>query len=202
MDRRDRSKQEKSDQPAGEKFTLSLASMGKLFPTSRYEVDVSFHYLEQWIADGLSYGEGRSLNLEPDYQRGHVWSRDQQREYVEYVLQGGEAARNIYFAADREDYLNASWNLVDGLQRMTAVREFLALKFGVFADEAHPDGHYANAISDLRRLHYSFRIKVIVLKSRADELRLYLSINTKGTPHASEEIARVRALLEAEEKKS
>jgi len=31
---------------------------------------------------------------------------------------------------------------------------------------------------------------------------LYLSINTKGTPHASEEIARVRALLEAEEKKS
>jgi len=173
-----------------------------LFPHSKYEVDVALTHLEQWIADQNEYGEDCGLVLEPDYQRGHVWDLQKRREYIEYILCGGEVARTLYFACDKEDYLRAQWRLVDGLQRLTSVREFFALKFGVFCDADHPSGHYANAIADVQCMHYSLHIKVVALKSRADELRLYLAINTKGTPHSEEELERVRALLREEENRT
>jgi hypothetical protein len=51
------------------------------------------------------------------------------------------------------------------------------------------------------RMHAGFKWRVFELPTRADVLAYYLDMNAGGTPHAESEIARVRALLAAEQAK-
>src|SRR5690606_19894387 len=61
------------------------------FPRASWCVDVGWDYLERFLDGQLEIG----LDLEPDFQRAHVWTREQQIAYVEYQLRGGEVAREI-----------------------------------------------------------------------------------------------------------
>lgn len=49
-----------------------------------YAVDVSWDYLKHHLETEMSMGGG--IELDPDFQRGHVWSPDKQVEFVEFVL--------------------------------------------------------------------------------------------------------------------
>ena len=177
--------------------TLQLSKRHDLFPSHRYSVDVPIAHIETQLAMLASDGPELAPDLDPEYQRAHVWTRDQQVRFIEYLLLGGEVSRNITFAVEGDVALSR-WRLIDGKQRLTAIRAFIALEFGVFADETRPMGHFANAIADIRRIQYSIKFVVVELKSKLDELNLYLSINAAGTPHTQEELDRVRAMRDAE----
>lgn len=64
------------------------------FPRAHYEIDVSWDFLEQNIA---WFQKDYGLDLDPDFQRAHVWTVDQRRRYVEYQLQGGEVGSTLIF---------------------------------------------------------------------------------------------------------
>ena len=82
--------------------------------------------------------------------------------------------------------------IVDGLQRLTAVRGFLENKVPVF-------GHFHDEWEGrLDPIRYRFRVLVNSLPTRTDVLRWYLEINSAGTPHSDEEIRRVEDLLRRE----
>ena len=55
-----------------------------------YPIDRLISFLEDEIRD---YG----LQLNPEFQRGHVWTRKQQIAYVEFLLRGGRTGRDLYF---------------------------------------------------------------------------------------------------------
>jgi hypothetical protein len=136
------------------------------------------------------------LNLDPDYQRAHVWTREQQIAYVEYMLQGGEVGRAITFNCPgwMGDW-RGPFELVDGKQRLEAARTWMNDEFKTF-------GHYFSEFEEPRRLpDLNFDFRVCKLASREEVLRLYLNINAGGTPHTAEELERVRALLRKAEKK-
>src|ERR1700749_4121131 len=57
------------------------------FPKSGYQVDVPWRDLPETVRRHV---ERDGLDLEPDFQRGHVWTEEQRIRYVEYVLRGGE----------------------------------------------------------------------------------------------------------------
>jgi len=154
------------------------------FPTTHYKINVPWKYLESSLE---SFAEGTTLELDPDFQRGHVWSEDQQRAYVEYVLAGGEVGKNlIWNALDWPMNATAPVQLVDGLQRLTAVRKFIAGNLEVYGM------HYEKGERLDMDANFEFRVCSL---SRPDVLRLYLNINAGGTPHTSEELDRVRKLL-------
>jgi hypothetical protein len=162
------------------------------FPRAHYQCHVGWGYLEQWLKDQSAYG----LDLDPDFQRGHVWTRDQQRAYIEYVLQGGEVGQTLIFNCTNWDEPNKPgiFVLVDGKQRMEAVRAFLRDEIAVFGD---------NVCSEMGRLTMTgptFIVRICKLMTKADTLRLYLSINAGGTPHSKTEINRVRRMLADEER--
>ena len=161
------------------------------FPSSIFEVDVSWEFLDAWIAEA-----NPPLDLDPDYQRGHVWGEAQQVAYLEYVLKGGEVGRNIVTNCpgwkSAGAGLGGPYELVDGLQRITAVRCFMR-------DEVRVFGRLRSEIQGSLRLSTTFRWRVLDLPTRADVLKLYLAINAGGTPHTREEIARVQALLQTAE---
>lgn len=90
-----------------------------------YEVSIGLKYLESILKD---YDKDYGLELNPDFQRGNVWSEEQQIAYVEFFLRGGKTARVIYFNCPSFNKVvsnnNSPMVCVDGLQRLTAMRKF------------------------------------------------------------------------------
>lgn len=167
-------------------------------PQARYAIDMPWRGLEDqmtrwgetWKEGGKVYG---GIDLDPDYQRAHVWSREQQIAYVEYTLMGGEVGQRITW---NNPTWNGSWKapteLVDGKQRLEAVRAFLR-------DEVPAFGHVLSEYEDgLAPFDPTFKFQVCCLKTREEILQLYLNINAGGTPHTREELERVRRLLKEE----
>lgn len=164
------------------------------FPKAHYQIDVEWRRLEQQLA---GWGEDFQVELDPDFQREHVWTQAQQVAYIEYVLMGGEVAKEITWNCpgwDKMLVIPNSMQLVDGKQRLEAARAFMRGDLAIFG------GRYLKDFTGHLRYYAGFKFKVCSLEKREDILQLYLNINAGGTPHTAAEINRVRALLEEERK--
>ena len=154
------------------------------------------HVLKNWNDHETPGALG--LNLDPDFQRGHVWTEDKQIAYVEYCLKGGEAARELLF--NHPNWMTSfkgEMVLVDGKQRLEAVRKFVRNDLAIFGD------NYLNDFDHPKRLlrSTSLLFRVNNLKTRKDILTWYLQLNTGGVVHTNEEIDKVKVLLAIELKK-
>lgn len=167
--------------------------------TAKWACDYGWDYLEKALE---GFGEDYGLNLEPDFQRGHVWTPEQQAHYIENVYRRvipHEAMLIQFNCPHFEDWhyngeLPREMQIVDGLQRLTAVRKFLAGEvkpFGMSVED------FTGSSYDARRQLYRLRVAVHTFQNREDLLQHYLDLNTGGTPHAQSEIERVRGLLAA-----
>ena len=164
------------------------------FPTARYEVDVPWTHLEENLDTMRGGGD---LRLDPDYQRGHVWTTEQQVAYVEFQLMGGQISRSLIFNAPfwnkrSVDPKDTYVELLDGKQRLEAVRSFVRGDIEVFG------GKFGDFKGRFPVMEYRFRFQVCCLETREEVLALYLRINAGGTPHSEAELDRVRKLLEEE----
>lgn len=170
---------------------------------AHYQIHVDWDDIDRALE---TYTERRNQTFDeliPDYQRGHVWTEQQQREYVEWKISGGIGydivclnvpglLGNIPPRNPKPELTKVE--IVDGLQRLTAVRKFIHGDLSVFGgfvyeefEEKHPPS----------RLHFIFKCNC--LWYRKDVLNWYLALNSKGTPHSVEEIDRVRNLLKEAE---
>ena len=136
----------------------------------------------------------RAFEINPDFQRGHVWDDNKQRAYVEFVLRGGKSSKSIYWNCDGwPSGDNGTMVLVDGLQRLTAVRKFMNDELKIFGGNKISD--YDDKIDIMKA---RFRFHVNNLETRAEVLQWYLDINTGGVVHTGKEIEKVKKLLEKE----
>lgn len=159
------------------------------FPQSYYQVNVEFNRLydsiERWSE------RDSPVILNPEWQRGHVWSVAQQERFVEYFLKGGRTGRDIYFnCSSWMDKYNTPIYCVDGLQRITAMKEFVDNNIKAF-------GCYYNEFEDsCGMVDNTFVVHMLKLKSKRDLLQVYVDFNSGGTPHNPKEIDRVKKMLE------
>jgi hypothetical protein len=142
------------------------------------------------------------LDINPNFQRAHVWNDNQKVRYVEYILMGGKSGKDLYsncptwhcgrVGVEQKD----SWFvLVDGKQRLDAVLGYLNNEFPIFEGNYHRD--YDDSLDIMVA---SFKWHVNELPTMQEVYRWYIDLNTGGTQHSPGEIARVRALLDAGEK--
>lgn len=168
------------------------------FPQCCYRCDVGWEFLEDHIASQQRKEDKANgiapLDLDPDFQRAHVWTPDQQIAYVEYILRGGTSGKELYFncAGWMRDW-RGPYVIVDGKQRLEAVRAFLRGDIPAFE---HLRGDYSD---NPNLLSARFSWNVAAIDTRAEVLRWYLNFNAGGSVHTEEELARVRALLEQEQ---
>lgn len=170
-----------------------LEDIRQLTRSGSYEVTIPYDSIERTLKD---FAEDYHLDLDPDFQRGHVWTPDQQKAFMEYLLREGKYGKVILFNCPL--FGNAPYNeesrhmvLVDGKQRLTTVRKFLANELAVF------DGYFLRDYEDHKKfgIFDGLKFNVNALKTRAEVLQWYLELNAGGTPHSAEEIERVRQLL-------
>lgn len=167
-------------------------------PTATYTVDVGLNHIESWLKglqDDMVTMNG-SFELEPDFQRGHVWTLEQRTRYMESFIRAA-AARTIMFNCpgwNREggagDINSHTFQCIDGLQRLTAIRRFMADEVPVF------DGLVASMLEGTPFDPVRMRIQVAIyeFRWRADLLQFYLDHNSGGTVHPKSELDRVRLL--------
>ena len=154
---------------------------------ARYRVDVMWSYLFSHLD---SYQESYGLDLDPDFQRAHVWTEAQQISYVEYQLRGGISGKDIFFNCPG---FQGSRNnpgpmvLVDGKQRLNAVTRFLQNEIPAF-------GSLLKDYEDKLYSLLSFSVWVNNLNSRQAVLQWYLDLNS-GVAHTQEELDKVKELM-------
>ena len=156
-----------------------------------WQSDFPLDYLIQHINDEI---QDNGLQLNPYFQRGHVWTEEQQIAWLEFFLRGGRTSRVLYFN-------NPSWHrsvpegayndyvCVDGLQRLTAIQRFVNNEIKVF-------GSYYNEFTDKPRFSQTIKVNVNDLKTEKEVLQWYVDMNAGGTPHSKEEIARVQKIID------
>ena len=166
---------------------MKFSDLPRRITPGHYQVDVSWRDLKEHVARWTEH-KLSPFNMNPDFQRGHVWTRDQQIAYVEFKLSGGAGSDIIY--CNCPGWMNdfkGPFVLVDGLQRLTAALRFLDGEIPAF-------GYY---IGDFEDKPYSadFKFAVNNLKSQKDVLTWYVQMNEGGTPHSIEELTRVKAMI-------
>lgn len=154
-------------------------------PTCHYSINSSWRHIKRTIEE---YVDELNLQINPDFQRGHVWTEEQQTAYIEYILQGGASGKEIYF--NHPKWLNdfkGDFYLVDGLQRLTAVLGFMNNEIKAFGKTVK---EYEGKLPE----NAEFIIKIASLKTKKEVLDWYIKMNTGGTPHSKEEIDRIKEM--------
>jgi len=150
-----------------------------------YQVDMPLDFTLDWL-------EKNQVNTDPDFQRAHVWVEEQQIRFVEHMFRGGTDGKLIYFN-------QPGWNrgtigdmvLVDGKQRLEAVRRFLQNEIPIF-------GSLRDEYTTRHDVMMGFRFLVNDLQTHKEVLQWYIDINAGGVAHTDDEIDKVRALLKEE----
>jgi hypothetical protein len=166
---------------------------------ARYEVDIPMNHIESTLAGYARDWE--SLDLTPDYQRGHVWTQSQQTYFIENLLRGVVTSAGLLIQWNCPNWeddkysgeLPRGMQCIDGLQRLSAMREYLAgriLPFGLHIKDLEGSRY------SMKRNRWSMRFAVYNFATRAELLQHYLDINGAGTPHSRQELDRVRLLRE------
>lgn len=159
-----------------------------------YQVNYPLTSLVRYIEEEI---EEMGLQLNPGFQRGHVWTEEQQVAWLEYHLRGGKSGNTIYLnnpfwtsyrspkPGEYSDYV-----CVDGLQRITAAQRFIHNEIKVF-------GSYFDEYEDSLRLinDATMLLNVNDLKTEKEVLQWYIDMNAGGTPHTKTEIERVQRML-------
>lgn len=178
----------------------ALYGVVRALPAPVYSVDWHVGSLEHSLASverDIMQSNG-TFDLEPDFQRGHVWTDGQRVAYVEALIRKTAPTRLLFNcpgwsrnSRPAGDIPDNTFQCIDGLQRLTAVRKFLSGEFTVFGGQSMAS--LKGSPFDLGR--YTLQMAVYEFNTRAELLQFYIDLNAGGTVHAPTEIERVRGLL-------
>lgn len=151
--------------------------------------------------------KNKEIILDADYQRNsNLWNRYRQSQLIESMLLGIPIP-TFYFAIDKDfkdelGLMRQSWQVVDGLQRLCVIRNFmLGVPDGRSVRVMHLDGmqylksldgkSYEELPEALKRTLLEVNIKANVIRKStpmAVKLNIFRRLNTGGLPLSMQEI--------------
>lgn len=163
---------------------MKFSDIPQFIRWGNYTVNISWDYLESWINQ-----HKLMVDLNPTFQRNHVWTKEQESKYVEFILQGGFSGRDIFWnCSSWMKEFNTPLVLIDGKQRIKAVRKFLNNELKIF------NKYYFKNFEDKIYFKYDFIFHINNLKKESDVLLWYIQFNSGGTIHTKKEINKVKLL--------
>ena len=140
------------------------------------------------IFDRLSFEE---IELQPDFQRkDRIWPNDKKSKLIESILMG--LPLPVFYFAEKN---NGDWVVVDGLQRITTIFDYMSGLFNLAKLEVleNFNGQYfrdLDRLSQRKIREYAITAHLIDVDSDRDNLivELFHRINTYGVMLSSQEI--------------
>lgn len=158
-----------------------------------WQVNYSVSSLVRFIEEEI---ELNGLQLNPEFQRGHIWNEEQQIAWLEYHFKGGKSGNTIYLnnpfwhsIKEPKENEYKDYVCVDGLQRLTACQRFIHNEIKVFGS------YYKEYGDSMRTLFHMMTLNVNNLKTEKEVLQWYVDMNAGGTPHTIDEIERVKKMI-------
>ena len=161
-----------------------------LIADGNYQANIPLDFIKERIEKDI---KDMGLNLNPDFQRPHVWNLEQRIAYLEFLLKGGKS-NPIYF--NHEAWMKpfkGEYVIVDGKQRLTSILMFLNDEFPVFKElDKEGIGYYAKEFD-----YVPNDVVFIVnnLPNRKLVLQWYLQMNEGNVAHTELELKKVRDML-------
>ena len=168
---------------------MKFSDIKKLTSCGSYQINCGLSDIKYWVERQTSEEKSCRLDLNPDFQRGHVWTERQQINFIEYILRGGKTSPIYFNCVGWMNNFEGPFVIVDGKQRLTACLKFLKNEIKAF-------DHYYNEFEGLCSV--DILININNLKTRKEVLQWYIDLNTGGTVHTNEEIEKVKELIEQE----
>ncbi len=150
--------------------------------------DYTIDYLTQHVGAELAPGERRLLGMVlPPWQRAEVWSEAQKRRFVEGIFLGFGCGYYVINGLDWDAGGRrpmAGW-LLDGQQRISALRDFFEDRLVVFGDVLFSSLSEPQVLRFRREQFPCFELEYTADENQLKEL--YDRLNFGGTAHTREE---------------
>jgi uncharacterized protein with ParB-like and HNH nuclease domain len=145
-------------------------------------------------ARALEDGERELLRFVlPPWQRPEVWGEDRKRRYVEGIFLGLGTGYYVVHGAEWNgpQALRMSDWLIDGQQRMTALRDFVSGELSIFDGLRYDD---LDVVTRRKRFEMVVFPSIELPYTSNEQLlrELYERLNFGGVPHNEEDLERVR----------
>ena len=165
-----------------------------IIPNGNYRV---CHFLNDLKRTVDRYIQEYNLNLDPDFQRTHVWNTEQRILYVEFLLKGGKSNPIYFNCINWMGYEElGEFVIVDGKQRLTSILMFLNNEFPVLKElDSEEIGYYAKEFNIIPN---DIEFIINSLPDRKSVLKWYLQMNEGNVAHTREELDKVKDLLNKE----
>jgi hypothetical protein len=173
------------------KDELKFMIENSIFNTNYYRVDISLDDFNFSLSRYIKRDEATNDNLNylshgiPLFQRDNdKWTLEQKIKFIENVILGFRTTIMLFttkYIREKQSY-SRCW-ILDGLQRVTAVTEFIEGKFKVFNDTVD----YA-MFESLNKMCL-FGIQIYTFEDDIEAASFYIQMN-KGITHSEQDILR------------
>ncbi len=157
---------------------LDLTTIYKPYQFSS-EVHISLDYLPRQL-------EHDETDMRPPYQRGSVWTVEDQRLFMGHLLQGGEVGAIMFHRVPDQ----GKAEVLDGKQRLEAMLAWLAGK----VDAELSDGRLVNIANLVMGKRHPMGLGRINIRFRyinlpfAERKKFYVSLNSTGKRHTKQQL--------------
>lgn len=153
--------------------------------------EMFLNYMQQDISSILNKVYHFGVDMNPDYQRDHVWELSDKISLIDSIMNNSDIGKFLF---NRRDYVDAEtplYEIIDGKQRVSAILEFIEDRFeykGLKFSQMH-----------LRDQH-QIKGKVVniaeVQNSTKEQLiNLFIKVNTSGRIMSKDHLDKVRKML-------
>jgi hypothetical protein len=155
------------------------------------EDECGLRFMSSGIDSLFDYYYRCNLDMEPDYQRGHIWTLEDKVALIDSVFNDIEIGKFVFiFTGYNKD---SNYEILDGKQRLTALIEFYEGRFK----------YKGKTYYELNRRDQAMFLRFHISYARTDEpisnemkYRYFLRLNTRGKEQDPKHIEYVKSLLE------
>ena len=159
--------------------------------------DIFFNFSQRQISSLLNTFYHSGIDLDIDYQRGAVWTPDQEVDLIRSIFKNIDIGKFTIIKRRFSEELVHYYEMLDGKQRLTALCRYFEGRFeyrGKTYQELHPfDQHHFG----------EYPISYAECNPLTDEqkYRYFIKLNTTGRPIDPDHMEKVKVMLEKTKEK-
>lgn len=156
--------------------------------------DLRLSYSQRTMGDLFTKAYKFGLNLDPEYQREHVWTIEDKVNLIDSIFNNVDIGKFVYVHLGYNG--EYSYEVLDGKQRIRAILDY-------YEDRFQYRGKFFSELSNRDQDHfdgYSISYAEIQNATQEQKLQYFLKLNTGGRIMSKEHLSKVEKQLEAIQK--